>query len=63
VFALGMAIAHGALGGILRGAFGWLWPRQSLPDAACDRARLYLPYGVPIAVGALLTFYSGVLAS
>ncbi|MFZ0706047.1 MAG: prepilin peptidase [Candidatus Korobacteraceae bacterium] len=63
VFALAVVIIRGALGDILRGLFGgWCFPRTSHNDSP-PRARLYLPYGVPIAVGALLTFYSGVLAS
>jgi len=65
VFALAVAIAHGALGDTLRGLFGgwWFRPGSHNDSPPRARARLYLPYGVPIAVGALLTFYSGVLAS
>jgi prepilin peptidase CpaA len=65
VFALVMAIVHGSLGCTLRGMFGWIWPRRRSHYDSANNAvsRLYLPYGVPIAVGALLTFYSGVLAS
>jgi prepilin peptidase CpaA len=63
VFALVVAVARGALGATLRSAFGWLWPHPRSESVSPQRARLYLPYGVPIAVGALLTFYSGVLAS
>ncbi len=61
IFALAMAFARGALGDTLRNLFGWLWPRHTAKNDSSPRARLYLPYGVPIAVGALLTFYSGVL--
>lgn len=62
VFALILAVARGALGDTLRTTFGGLWPRSRTENVFPQRARLYLPYGVPIAVGALLTFYSGVLA-
>ncbi len=62
VFALAVALARGALGDTLRNLFG-LWPRRTPKNNTPQRARLYLPYGVPIAVGALLTFYSGVLTS
>jgi prepilin peptidase CpaA len=63
VFALAVAFARGALGDTLRNLFGCLWPRRTPRDDSPQRARLYLPYGVPIAVGALLTFYTGVLTS
>ncbi len=65
VFAVAMALAHGALGSTLRRAFGWALPgRINIDPSAEGLAQpLYLPYGVPIAIGALLTFYSGVLAS
>ncbi len=65
VFAVATALVHGSLGATLRSAFRWVWPRRMAEDTSPDgtRHRLYLPYGVPIAVGALLTFYSGVLAS
>jgi prepilin peptidase CpaA len=63
VFALVVALARGALGDTLRNLFGGLWPGRTPKDHSPQRAPLYLPYGVPIAVGALLTFYSGVLAS
>ncbi len=58
VFALAVACARGALPSILHNLAGLPLKSDSLP-----RARLYLPYGVPIAAAALLTFYSGVLAS
>ncbi len=64
VFAVVMAVVHGALGSTLRRAFSWVWPRTMAdPPSNSAGARLYLPYGVPIAAGALLTFYSGVLLS
>ena len=64
VFAVAVAAAYGALGATLRSTLGWLWPLSPAPQPPPrQRPRLYLPYGVPIAVGALLTFYSGVLAS
>jgi prepilin peptidase CpaA len=61
IFALAMAFARGALGDTLRNLFCLPWLRRTAKNDSPPRARLYLPYGVPIAVGALLTFYSGVL--
>lgn len=63
LFAVVMALAHGVLGAMLRRVFRWTWPRSASEDASRTGSALYLPYGVPIAAGALLTFYSGVLAS
>ena len=63
VFAVAVAFARGVLGDTLRNLFGGMWPRRKVHDDSRPPVRLYLPYGVPIAVGALLTFYSGVLAS
>ena len=64
VFAVAVSLTYGVLGATLRRAFSSLWPfRQTPTDGSSQSARLYLPYGVPIAIGALLTFYSGVLAS
>jgi prepilin peptidase CpaA len=62
-FAVALAAAHGALGATLRGALGWFWPRNTLHTRSLECAHLSLPYGVPIAVGALVTFYRGVIAS
>ncbi len=64
-FAVVVAIAHGALPGMLRRALACLWHSKRAGDAVAGSSprKLYLPYGVPIAVGTLLTFYSGVLAS
>ena len=61
VFAVAVSAAYRRLGATLRGAFGWLCPFGRTAEASPERIRLYLPYGVPIAVGALFTFYSGVL--
>jgi prepilin peptidase CpaA len=65
LFALVMAAAHGTWGAILRSGLRWVWPRPMAANVYSNltRPQLYLPYGVPIAVGALFTFYSGVLAS
>jgi prepilin peptidase CpaA len=62
-FAVAVAVARGALGDTLRNLRGCWLPRGIGRKDPSRRARLYLPYGVPIAVGALLTFHSGVLAS
>jgi prepilin peptidase CpaA len=63
VFALAVAVARRALSETLRNLFGGLWPRRRPKDDSSQRARLYLPYAVPIAIGTLLTFYSGVFTS
>ena len=64
VFAVAVSAAYGRLGATLRSAFGCLWPfRRRAVEEPAEAARLYLPYGVPIAIGALLTFGSEVLAS
>ena len=65
VFAVVTAVVHGALGPMLRRTLGWILPRRLKSDHAggTSSPRLYLPYAVPIAVGALWTFYSGVLGS
>lgn len=63
-FAVAVSAAHGRLGATLGSAFGWLWPfRRDTSQESAERVRLYLPYGVSIAVGALVTFCSEVLAS
>jgi len=63
-FAVMILVAHGAFLPLLRRAFAGLWRGNAADDLASNRPRkVYLPYGVPIAVGTLLTFYSGVLAS
>ncbi len=63
-FALAVSAAHGRLGATLGSAVGWLWPfRRNTPQDSPERLRLYLPYGVPIAVGALLTLCSEVRGS
>lgn len=62
-FAMAVAASRGALRDVLRNVFaGWRFRRTPNNDSL-PCGRLFLPYGVPIAVGALLTFYSGVLAS
>jgi prepilin peptidase CpaA len=62
VFAIAVSAAYGRLGATLGSAFGWLWPfGHKTAEESPQRIRLYLPYGVPIAVGALFTLYSGVL--
>ncbi len=64
VFAIAVSAAHGRLGATLGAAFGWISPfRRNTAEDSAERVRLYLPYGVPIAVGALLTLCSEVLAS
>ena len=63
VFAVPVAAAHGALGATVRDAVGWLWPRNRPRPRCGERVRFYLPYGVPIAVGALLTFSRGVIGA
>ena len=62
LFAVGVAVLHGTPGSTLRSAFGRMWP-QGVREEHFPGLQLYLPYGVPIAAGALFTFYSGVLAS
>jgi len=64
LFALATAILRGQLRVTLRRIVGWAHARTAPDDSSTkSEPRLYLPYGVPIAVGALLTFYNGVLAS
>ena len=62
IFALALAVARAALRDSTRTLCGCVWIRHIPTNDFPQRAGLYLPYGVPIAVGALLTFYSGVLA-
>ena len=63
VFALVLALARGALGHTLRHLFACLWPWRTPRPESAGGSRLYLPYAVAIAAGALLTLYSGVIAS
>ena len=64
VFALGVAAYRGAVGSTMRRMVAWAMPGRLNPSFASHvpPQPLYIPYGVPIAVGALLTFYGGVLA-
>ena len=64
VLALAVAAYHGAVGCTVRRMFAWAMPNRlniSL-EGEIQVQRLYIPYGVPIAVGTLLTFYRGAFA-
>jgi prepilin peptidase CpaA len=64
LFALAIVTFNRALGDTLHRIFSCAPARRMPDDTSPNRkSRLYLPYGVPIAIGALFTFYNGVLAS
>jgi len=63
--ALAVAMYRGALGATTRRMMAWTMPnRTNLNlDSVVAAKPLFIPYGVAIALGALLTFYRGVLPS
>lgn len=58
-FALIVALLRGQLVVLLRRITSGFFPLL-LPPAASDSSRVFLPYGVPIAAGALITLWEGV---
>jgi len=65
VLALGVAFYRRAIGSTMRRMFAWAMPGRLNASLEGNVAAqpLYVPYGVAIAAGALLTFYRGVVAS
>jgi len=63
--ALAVAAYRGALCATTRRMMAWAVPNRSSlnRNSDCAPRRLFIPYGVAIALGALLTFYRGVLPS
>lgn len=63
--ALAVVLYRGALGATTRRMLGWAIPHRSELNLDSDVATqpLFIPYGVAIALGSLLTFYRGVLPS